>query len=127
MWLSAKETACKTGHVGLILESEDPLEKEMPIPSSIFVWELPWCRSCLYIFEINSLSVASFAIIFSHSEGFLFTLLIVSFVVQKLLILIRSHLFILLLFPIFWEVDHRGSCCDVCQRVFCLCSPLGVL
>ena len=51
-------------------------------------------RSCLYIFEINSLSVAWFAIIFSHSEGCLFTLLIVSFVVQKLLILIRSHLFI---------------------------------
>ena len=39
------------------------------------------CRSCLYIFEMNSLSVASFAIIFSHSEGFLFTLLIFSFVV----------------------------------------------
>ena len=35
------------------------------------------CRSCLYIFEINSLSVASFAIIFSHSEGCLFTLLMV--------------------------------------------------
>ena len=52
------------------------------------------CRSCLYIFEINSLSVASFAIIFSHSEGCLFTLLIVSVVVQKPLILIRSHLFI---------------------------------
>ena len=40
--------------------------------------------SCLYIFEINSLSVASFAIIISHSEGCLFTLLIVSFSVQKL-------------------------------------------
>ena len=52
------------------------------------------CRSCFYIFEINSLSVASFAIIFSHSEGCLFTLLIVSFVVQKLLSLIKSHLFI---------------------------------
>ena len=51
-------------------------------------------RSCLYIFEINFLSVASFAIIFFHSEGCLFTLLIVAFVVQKLLILIRSHLFI---------------------------------
>ena len=51
-------------------------------------------RSCLYIFEINSLSVASFAIIFSHSEGYLFTLLLVSFVVQKHLRLIRSHLFI---------------------------------
>jgi len=57
------------------------------------------CRSCLYTFEISCLSnhlllFASFAIIFSHSEGCLFTLLIVSFVVQKLLILIRSHLFI---------------------------------
>ena len=36
-------------------------------------------RCCLYIFEI-SLSVALFAIIVSHSEGCLFTLLIVSFV-----------------------------------------------
>src|SRR5574337_290117 len=52
------------------------------------------CRSCLYIFEISCLSVASFAIIFSHPEGCLFTLFIVSFVVQKLLSLIRSHLFI---------------------------------
>ena len=52
------------------------------------------CMSCLYIFEINSLSVALFAIIFCHFEGCLFTLLIVSFIVQKLLILIRSHLFI---------------------------------
>ena len=51
-------------------------------------------RGCLYIFEISYVSVASFAIIFSHSEGCLFTLLIVSFVVQKLLSLIRSHLFI---------------------------------
>ena len=52
------------------------------------------CRSCLYIFETNSLSIASFAIIFSHSEGCLITLLRVSFVVQKLLSLIKSHLFI---------------------------------
>ena len=51
------------------------------------------CRSCLYIFEINSLSVALFAIIFSHSEGCLFTLFIISFIVQKLLSLIRPHLF----------------------------------
>ena len=41
------------------------------------------CRSCLYIFEISCLSVASFAIIFSRSEGCLFTLFIVSFTVQK--------------------------------------------
>ena len=52
------------------------------------------CRSCLYIFEINPLSVASFAIIFSQSEGCLYTVLLVSFIVQKLLSFIRSHLFI---------------------------------
>ena len=34
------------------------------------------CRSCLYIFETSCLSVASFAIISSHSESYLFTLLI---------------------------------------------------
>ena len=74
------------------------------------------CRSCLYIFEISCLSVASLAIIFSHSESCLFTLLIVSFVVQKLLSLIRSHLFFLS-FPLLWEVGHRGSCCGLCQSV----------
>ena len=37
------------------------------------------CRSCLYIFETNSLSVASFANIFSHSVGCLFVLSMVSF------------------------------------------------
>ena len=48
---------------------------------------------CLFILEMNPLSVVSFAIIFSHSESCLFTLLITSFAVQKLLSLIRSHLF----------------------------------
>ena len=51
------------------------------------------CMSSLYILEINPLSVVSFAIIFSHSEGCLFTLLIVSFAVHKFLSLIRSYLF----------------------------------
>ena len=62
------------------------------IGSFIFL-ELSY-MSCWYIFEINSLSVASFTIIFSQSEGSLFTLLTVYFVVQKLLSFIRSHLFI---------------------------------
>ena len=50
--------------------------------------------SCLYNLEVNPLSVVSFAVTFAHSEGYLFTLFIVSFAVQKLLSLIRSHLFI---------------------------------
>ena len=44
--------------------------------------------SCLYILEINSLSVASLANIFSHSEGCLFVLFMASFAVEKLLGLI---------------------------------------
>ena len=59
----------------------------------LFVFLLLSCMSCLYILEINPLTVVSFAIIFSHSEGCLYTLLIVSFAVQKLLNLIRSPLF----------------------------------
>ena len=59
----------------------------------LFVFLVFSCMSCLYILEINPLSVVSFAIIFSHAEGCLFTLLIVSFVVQKLLSLTRSNLF----------------------------------
>ena len=47
----------------------------------------------MYIFEINSLSVASFAIIFSHSEGCLITMLIGASVVQKLLSLTRYNVF----------------------------------
>ena len=61
--------------------------------TGLFVFLALSCMSCLYILEINPLSVVSFAIIFSHSEDCLFTLLIVSFAVQKLLSLIRSHLF----------------------------------
>ena len=79
-----------------------------------------------YFFEINYLSVAFFAIIFSHFEGCLVTLLIVSFVVQKLLRLIRSHLFIFAFISMTLE-GGSGSCCDLCQRVFCLCFHLGVL
>ena len=42
----------------------------------LFVFLVLSCMSCLYNLEINSLSVVLFAIIFSHSEGCLFTLLI---------------------------------------------------
>src|SRR5574337_31063 len=59
----------------------------------LFVFLVLSCVSCLYILEINPLSVVSFAIIFSNSEGCLFTLLTISFAMQKFLSLIRSHLF----------------------------------
>ena len=51
-------------------------------------------------------------------------LFIVSFVVQKLLI---SFCLFLLLFLLPWETALRKYCYDLCQRMFCLCSLLGVL
>ena len=55
--------------------------------------------------EINPLSVDSFAKIFSHSVGCLFVLFRVSFAVQKLLSLIKSHLFIF----VFTVITVRGG------------------
>ena len=71
------------------------------ISSQVFVLLFDWvvcflalsCKSCLYILEIYPLSVVSFAIIFSDSEACVFTFLIVSFAMQKLLSVIRSHFF----------------------------------
>ena len=93
----------------------------------LFIFLVLSCMSCLYILEINSLSVFSFAFIFSHSEGCHFTFLIFSFIVFLHLKLLRRSYLFLFLFPLLWEVDHRGSCCDLHQRVFCLCFPLRVL
>ena len=91
-----------------------------------FVFMVLNYMSWLYILEIIPLSVVPFAFIhiFSHSEDCLFIMLIASFVVQKLLGLSRFHLFIL----VFISITLRGeSCCDLCQRVFCLCFCLRVL
>ena len=66
----------------------------------LLVFQALSCMSSLYILEINPLSVVSFAVIFSHPESCLFTLFIVSFAVQKLLSLIRSHLFTFVLISI---------------------------
>ena len=86
----------------------------------LFVFLVLTCMSCLYVLEINLLSVISFTIIFSHSEGWLFTLLIVSFAVQKLLSLIRSHLFT---YAFYFHYSRRWVQEDLAlrHRVFCLC------
>ena len=89
----------------------------------VFLWLN--CRSCLYILEIEPLSISSFANIFSQSIGCLFILFVVSFVVQKLLSLIRSHLFVFISITLGdGPIKYR---CNLCQRVFCQCFPLRVL
>ena len=74
--------------------------------------------SGLYILEINTLSVTSFANTISHSVDCLFVLFMVSFAVQKLFNLIRSHLFISVLVSITLEKDPKSYCCDLRQSVF---------
>ena len=74
--------------------------------------------SCLYIFEINPLSVVSFAIIFCHSEGCLLTLLIVSFAVQKLLSLIRSYLFTFVFISIILGVGSQRTLLFIMSSCF---------
>ena len=49
--------------------------------------------SSLYILEIRPLSEVSLANMFSHTVGSLFILMLFSLVLQKLFILMRSHLF----------------------------------
>ena len=68
--------------------------------TGFFVFLILSCMRYLYILEINPLSFVSFAIVSSHSESCLFTLFVVSFVVQKFLSLIRSHLFTFVLISI---------------------------
>ena len=46
---------------------------------------------------------------------------------KSLVSLIRSHLFIFVFISLPWETDLRKHWYNLCQRMFCLCCPLGVL
>ena len=70
---------------------------------------------CLYISKINLLSVVSFAYIFSCYEGCLFFLFMVSFVMKKLLSLIRSHLFVFIFITV--GDGSRRYCCSLSPSI----------
>ena len=63
-------------------------------PIGLLAFLLLSCVRCLYILEIKALSVASFDTIFSHPVSCLFVFFLVSFAVQKLVSLVRSHCFV---------------------------------
>ena len=74
--------------------------------------------SCLYILESKPLSVAPFANIFSQAVGCLFILFMVSFAMQKLVSLIRFHLFIFAFISIAWETDLEKNGITYVKKCF---------
>ena len=77
----------------------------------LFVFEFN-CMSCLYILEIKPLLVTLLENIFFQYIGCLFILLMVFFAVQKVLNLIRCHLFIFPFISLPWETYLRKYCYD---------------
>ena len=92
----------------------------------LFAFLVLSCMSCLYILEINSLPVVSLAIIFSHFQGRLFTLFIVSFAMQKFF---KFNQVPLVYFCFYFHYFRRWVIEDLALiyiKVFCLCFPLRV-
>ena len=90
--------------------------------SGLFVSMLVSLISCKF-WRLNSLLVTSFANVFSQSVGSLFILSIISFIVQKLLSLSRSHLFIFAFISIILGHGLKRCCCDLCQSILPMFSP----
>ena len=99
---------CLQPSVGPVFVGEMSAQVFCPFLIGLFLFLILRCMSYLYILEINPLAVALFVIIFSHSEDCLFILFMVSFAMQKLLSLIRFHLFVFLLFQE-WVVEDLAS------------------
>jgi len=97
-------------------------------PLSCWLFLLLSYVSCLYILEVKPLSVAWLETIFSHSVSCLFVFVLVSFAVQKLVSLIRSHGFIFALISVALGEWLRKYSWGWCQRMFffLLCSLPGV-
>ena len=97
-----------------------------PLPILGVVFLISNGMSCLDILDIKPSSISLFSNTFSHSIGCLFVLFMISFAMQKLLHLTRSHLSIFTFFFQPWETDLRKHCNFLCQRMFFLYSLLGV-
>ena len=94
-----------------------PSLKKCLFRSSAYIFYIGY-MNYLYILDVNSLSVISFANIFSYSIGFLFILSMVLYAVQKLLSLIWSHLFI------FGFVSFALKESEVAESCLTLCDPM---
>ena len=80
--------------------------------------------SSVYILEIRPLSEVSLANMFSHTVGSLFILILFSLAMQKLFILMRSHLFILsFISPTLGDISAKILLCGISEIILPLFSP----
>ena len=95
--------------------------------TGLFVF-LEWSHvSSLYILEIKPLSEVSLANIFSRIVGSLFILVLFSLAMQKLFLLMRSHLFILSFMSLnIGDILVKILLCGI-SEISCLCSSVGLL
>ena len=90
------------------------------------------CTGYLYVLEIKPLSVTSLANTFSHSIncvlGF-FGFVFVCFLCCTKSVVWLGLICLLLVFYFYlpWETELRKHWYNLCQKMFCLCSLLGVL
>ena len=92
-----------------------------------FVFLILSCMSCLYVLDINHLSVITFANNFSHLVGCLFLMLMVTFAVQKLLCSIRSQLFIFAFISFALGDRSKKNCYHLCQSVLPVFSSMSFM
>ena len=114
----------------LLAISSSSLEKCLYISSFHFLIEflcffILSSMSHLYSLDINLLSVTLFANIFSHSVGCLYVFRWFPSLWTSFLVLLGPTCLFFILFAL--GDRSKTYCYDLCQRVFHLCSLLGVL
>ena len=82
--------------------------------------------NCLYTFDINLLSATLFANIFSHFQGYLFVVDFLCYAKAFKFDKIPFKNCFAFTYILLWKTDLGKYCYDLCQRVFHLCSHLGV-
>ena len=95
-------------------------------PIGLFVFLLLICVNCSYILQIKLLLVVSLANIFSQSSGCLLVLFMVFFAVQKLISLIRSHLFVFVFISIALGDWPKKTLVQIMSENFLLWGFVGV-
>ena len=89
--------------------------------------ELNWTEAVCAFWMLTSCQLHHLQIFFYQSIGCLVISSTVFFAMQKLISLIRNHLFIFAFVSFVLGDRSKKYCYDLSQRMFCLCSLLEVL